>query len=134
MHTFVSTRTRTASAVAVIAVCLAVGLGGCGSSPRTEPAPVEPGSTAPERLGPSVPYDLYTHCGISEARYEDRYYELVPPLHDGSFNPPAGWGNPSQRGTLTPVSKTEVVFTDDAGHRVTFTLRPGATTWKRICQ
>jgi hypothetical protein len=31
------------------------------------------------------------------------------------------------------VSETEVVFTDDAGHRVTFTVRPGATTWKQIC-
>ncbi|WP_322762008.1 hypothetical protein [Frankia sp. Cr2] len=112
-------RTRAASAVAV--ACLAVLLGGCRSSP-----------TVPEQLGPAVPYGLYTHCGISETDYQGRYYELVPPLQDGNGNPPDGWGNPSQLGTLTPVSETEVVFTDDAGHRVTFTLRPGATTWKQI--
>ncbi|SNQ46200.1 conserved hypothetical protein [Frankia canadensis] len=103
--------------------CLTALLGGCGSSPAE-----------PEQLGPAKPYGLYTHCGISEAHYQDRYYELVPPLHDGNLNPPDGWGNPYQNGILTPVSRTEVVFTDDAGHRVTFTLRPGATTWKRICE
>ncbi|EIV95123.1 hypothetical protein [Frankia sp. QA3] len=121
MYAFASTRTRAASAVA--GACLAALLGGCGSSPA-----------GPEQLGPAVPYGLSTHCGISEARYQDHYYELVPSLHDGNFNPPDGWGNPSQIGILTPVSETEVVFTDDAGHRVTFTLRPGATTWKRLCE
>ncbi|MEX5633396.1 hypothetical protein [Parafrankia sp. FMc2] len=83
--------------------------------------------------GAGEPYRLYTHCGISEARHRESYYELVPPLHDGNVNPPAGWGNPYQLGTLTPVSPTQVVFTDDAGHRVTFTLRLGATTWKQLC-
>lgn len=106
----------------VMIACSGVPLSGCGSAPA-ELAP----------LGPAVPYVLNTHCGVSEARYQDRYYELVPPLDDGSGNPPDDWGNLFQRGTLTPVSETEVVFTDDAGHRVIFTLRPGATTWMRLC-
>ncbi|WP_041254812.1 hypothetical protein [Frankia sp. EAN1pec] len=46
---------------------------------------------------------------------------------------PRRWGNPVQPGTLTPTSGTEVVFTDDAGHRVAFALRPDATAWKRLC-
>ena len=126
MNAFATTRTRAASAVGI--ACLAVLLGGCGSS-SAGPSPA-----GHSQLGPAVPYGLYTHCGISEAQYQGRYYELVPPLADGNFSPPDGWGNPDQQGTLTPVSETEVVFTDDAGHRVTFTLRPGATTWKRICE
>lgn len=126
MYAFASGRTRAASAVAASAVavsCLATLLGSCDSSSPAEP----------EQLGPAVPYGLATHCGIREALYQDRYYELVPPLHDGNGNPPDGWDRLTQQGTLTPVSETEVVFTDDAGHRVTFTLRPGATTWKQLC-
>jgi hypothetical protein len=120
MYTFASARARAASAVAT--ACLAALLGSCGSSPA-----------GPGHPGAGVAYDLYTHCGISEARFQDRYYELVPPLQDGHGNPPAGWGNPYQQGTLTPLSETEVLFTDDAGHHVTFTLRPGATTWQHLC-
>lgn len=135
MYALVPTRTRAASAVAF--ACLTALLGGCGSSSSEPAAGGEPrrgeGLVSNERPGPAVAYKLSTHCGITEARYQDRYYELVPPLHDGNGNPPAGWGNPVQPGTLTPASDTEVVFTDDAGHRVAFTLRPGATTWKRLC-
>ena len=75
---------------------------------------------APKQL----PYDLYTHCGIDYARVGNRYYEATPPLSDGSGNPPPGWGNPYQPGTLTVISPTQAVFTDKAGHRVVFTLVP----------
>ena len=79
-----------------------------------------------------VPYNLYTHCGIDYAQVGNRYYEATPPLSDGSGNPPPGWGNPYQPGTLTVISPTQAVFTDKAGHRVVFTLvpsgGPGRTT------
>lgn len=81
----------------------------------------------------SVPYTLYTHCGISEARISGRYYQAVHPLSDGSGNPPAGWGNPYQAGTMTLLSETEAVFTDKAGHRVLFALRPGAKAFLHVC-
>ena len=92
------------------------------------------GSTA-ARLpaGKSVPYDLYTHCGISEARVGTHYYLADHPLSDGAGNPPAGWGDPYQAGTMTLVSATEAVFTDTAGHRVTFRARPDAKTFLRVC-
>ncbi|HEY7261302.1 MAG TPA: hypothetical protein VH589_07440 [Trebonia sp.] len=75
-------------------------------------------TTAPK----SVPYNLYTHCGIAYARVGNRYYQANVPLSDGSGNPPSGWGNPYQPGTLTFISPTRVIFTDKAGHRVVFTL------------
>jgi hypothetical protein len=71
----------------------------------------------------SMPYNLYTHCGISWVRVGDKYYTAVRPLSDGSGNPPSGWANPYQAGTITLVSPAEVVFTDKAGHRVVFTAR-----------
>ncbi|MER7950545.1 hypothetical protein ABTY59_24470 [Streptomyces sp. NPDC096079] len=88
------------------------------------------------RAAPSartMPYDLYTHCGIDEALIGSTYFEAETPLSDGSGNPPEGWGNPSQRGSMTLTSDTEAVFTDDAGHEVRFRARPGARGFKHIC-
>ncbi|WP_314615998.1 hypothetical protein [Streptomyces stackebrandtii] len=81
----------------------------------------------------TIPFDLYTHCGIDEARIGSTYFEAETPLSDGSGNPPEGWDNPTQRGTMTLKSETEAVFTDDAGHEVKFRARPGASGFKHIC-
>lgn len=83
--------------------------------------------------GRTIPFELYTHCGIDEARIGSTYFEAETPLSDGSGNPPDGWDNPTQRGTMTVKSATEAVFTDDAGHEVTFRARPGASAFKHIC-
>jgi len=84
--------------------------------------------------GRTMPFDLYTHCGIDEARIGSRYFEAKTPLSDGAGSPPAGWGNPTQSGTMTLTSETEAVFTDNSGHVVQFRARPGATAFKLICQ
>ncbi|MFE5941640.1 hypothetical protein [Streptomyces sp. NPDC056480] len=81
----------------------------------------------------TIPFELYTHCGIDEARIGSTYFEAETPLSDGSGNPPDGWDNPTHRGTMTLKSATEAVFTDEAGHEVKFRARPGATAFKRIC-
>ncbi|MER7540995.1 hypothetical protein ABTX77_40520 [Streptomyces sp. NPDC097704] len=83
--------------------------------------------------GQTIPFDLYTHCGIDEARIGSAYFAAETPLSDGSGNPPEGWGNPIQHGKMTVKSKTEAVFTDDAGHEVKFHARPGASAFKHIC-
>ncbi|WP_411108398.1 hypothetical protein [Streptomyces sp. c-19] len=133
----------------VLAFALAAGvLTGCATTGRgteagratppvraTSAAPAAP--TAPsDRATPAVRtmlFDLYTHCGIDEARIGSTYFEAETPLSDGSGNPPDGWGNPYQRGTMTLKSATEAVFTDDAGHEVRFRARPGATAPKHMC-
>jgi len=61
-----------------------------------------------------------------------RYFEAVHPLSDG-LNPPPGWGNPYQQGTMTLLSPTEAVFRDQAGHQVQFRLRRGAAAFKHVC-
>ena len=44
-----------------------------------------------------VPFDLFHHCGIDEARVQDTFFAAEQPLDDGNGNPPAGWGNPTSR-------------------------------------
>jgi hypothetical protein len=119
-------------AAAIAAVPLAAVLAGCQTTPSTA-VPPSPTTAAATTTAPKpIPYNLYTHCGIDYARVGNRYYEATPPLSDGSGNPPPGWGNPYQPGTMTVISPTQAVFTDKAGHRVVFTLvpsgGPGRTT------
>jgi hypothetical protein len=84
-------------------------------------------------LSSPEPYTLYTHCGIDEAMINGRWYEAVHPLTDGHGNPPPGWSNPGQPGTITLTSPTRAIFRDPAGHRVEFRLRPGATAPRHLC-
>ena len=139
-----------ASATGRLAACAAAGLlvtacasgassfagrGGQQTGPTTAGAtggsapPAAPSAAAAK----SMPYDLYTHCGIDEARINGRFYEAVTPLSDGNSNPPPGWGNPYQHGTMTLAAPSEAVFTDNAGHRVVFKVRAGATGFKHVC-
>ena len=108
-----------------VAMLSLVATAACGGTSTTTPAGKPSGSSAP--------YSLYTHCGIDEANIGGRWYRATEPLSDGSGNPPKGWDNPQQNGEVTIVSDTEVVFTDSAGHRVTFVLRPHASGPLHLC-
>jgi hypothetical protein len=124
------------AAVVVSSAVAGVAMAACGSTPAPhgpQAPPAAPKAAAVTATAKPMPYDLYTHCGIDEALIGDRYFVAVRPLSDGAGNPPAGWGNPYQAGTMTLVSPTEAVFTDKAGHRVVFRLRPGAKSFLRVC-
>ncbi len=73
-------------------------------------------------------YSLLTHCGITWARIRGRFWKADHPLSDGHGNPPAGWGNPYQSGTLTFTSERTAVFASPAGkvrfHRTSRTRPP----------
>jgi hypothetical protein len=72
------------------------------------------------RLRPHAePYRLYTHCGIEWTRIRGTYWRAAHPLSDGQGNPPPGWGNPYQRGTLTFTGPVTAVFSAPPG-RVVF--------------
>lgn len=94
-----------------------------------------PGAPAPETVvsaSSSSPYNLFTHCGIHEILIQGTYFATDHVLDDGYGNPPGGWGNPYQAGTIT-ITGPEAVFHDDSGHEVTFHARPGATGFLKIC-
>jgi hypothetical protein len=125
------------AAAGVLAGVVAGCTGGSGTANPIDP--VNPGAlngtaVTTAAVPRSVAYDLYTHCGIDEAKVAGRWYLAAPPLSDGNGNPPAGWGNPYQHGTMTLVSAAEVVFTDQAGHHVVFRAAPGTGKYPdRVC-
>jgi len=121
------------SGMAILAGAAMV-LAACGGGTAAQAAkPAAPSRTAAATAGAVRPYLLYTHCGIDEARIGNRYYEAVHPLSDGHGDPPAGWGNPYQRGTMTLLSPDEAVFRDDAGHQVLFRLQTGVRSFQHVC-
>ena len=118
---------------AAILAGAAMVLAACGGTAAQAAKPAAPSRTAAATAGSARPYLLYTHCGIDEARVGNRYYEAVHPLSDGHDDPPAGWGNPYQRGTMTLLSPDEAVFRDDAGHQVLFRAQAGARSFQHVC-
>jgi hypothetical protein len=82
------------------------------------------GVPAPAEVGVAYPFDLYTHCGIVGADVAGTWFAAAPPLVEGAGNPPAGWGNPYQRGTLTLLTSSEALFRDDAGHELRLRAAP----------
>lgn len=97
----------------------AVLLAGCASSSR--PAGPERPRTGPASpaLGTPYPYDLYTHCGIHDAYFENRWWEADSPTQDD----PSKGSNPytgSLAGTMTLTSPTAARF--DGPHKLTATF------------
>lgn len=78
-------------------------------------------------------FDLYTHCGIREAKIGSDFYAASAVLDDGNGNPPTGWGNPYQVGSMTVYADGTAHFSAPGGLEADFHLRPGATTWAMIC-
>ena len=111
---------------------LATGLGACADH-MNDTLRIDPATTLAALTHSGYPFALYTHCGINEARFQGRWYAAETPLSDGHGNPPPGWGNPFQPGTMTIRSATRADFTDSAGHRVSFILRPHATGPRQVC-
>jgi hypothetical protein len=93
-----------------MAVLLAV-LGGCGS----QIAAHEPARHASRPGGRAPRYALYTHCGIEWARILGTFWRATRPLSDGNGNPPPGWGNPYQLGTLRFLDSRTAVFSSRVG-------------------
>lgn len=101
-----------------------------GPQPPAWPVAVPATLTTPSPPLGQVAYDMYTHCGVDEAKVGDVFFEAETPIP----GPPQDWGNPYQPGVITLLSASEAVFRDDLGHEVKLRTRPGATEFKRICQ
>lgn len=68
------------------------------------------------------PFELYTHCGIDRSliEFDGSFWEATGPgpLSDGSGNPPPGFGNPFDRGSITRTSHDTAVFVSSDGVRL----------------
>jgi hypothetical protein len=86
---------------------------------------LRPIATGAESAARGRPYwhTLYTHCGIVGTRFAGSDWVAEPALTDGNGNPPPGWRNPGQAGTMTLVSRDEARFESRDGDRDATFLR-----------
>lgn len=108
-------------------VAVALALAGCAASghgqsspPTTTAAYCSPAEAGPPcgpgaTVGSAYPFTPFTHCGILGAYFDGRFWRAAPPLSDGSGNPPRGWKNPSDTGTIRLVSHEVAQFRSDGG-------------------
>ena len=87
------------------------------------PAAADAANEAP--YGPGVDVDeaydyvLYVHCGVQWARIDGVWWETRP-LSDGNANPPKGWGNPYDAGTMALVDDDTAEYVGGTGVAVRF--------------
>jgi hypothetical protein len=112
------------------ALLLLLTVAGCGSA-TTPIGSQASAASASSRVMQA--FDLYTHCGIREAKIGSDFYAASPVLDDGNGNPPTGWGNPGQIGTMAVYGNGTAHFSAPGGLEADFRLRPGATAWAMIC-
>lgn len=99
---------------ALIAVLVAAAVSGCAErAPRTHsgaPASISGESTV--RVGQTIDFSMYTHCGVESTRINGRVWNAVDPLYASPerLGPPDGWGDPYQNGELTLESPDRAVF------------------------
>jgi hypothetical protein len=85
----------------------------------------EPSETPTKRVAPSgIPFTVRTHCGVESALIEGAWWHAKPPRYNMHRNgPPAGWGDPLQRGRLAVQSADRAVF-EAVGQKVLFVPAP----------
>ncbi|MDA0263475.1 MAG: hypothetical protein O3A93_04945 [Chloroflexi bacterium] len=119
-----------------LAALLSLALLACGAgttatatpSPMPTAAPLS--EAAPAEIGVRYAHRLYTHCGIRYADFDGRRWLADPAL--GDANPPPGWGNPFDPGTIELLAEDRAMFISHSGERAFFIPAPEDYPF-RIC-
>ncbi len=96
--------------VAVVLLVAACSSGGVVEGPAQDDIENKPPYGVGVEIGETYDYVLYVHCGVRWARIDGTWWETAAPLDDGNANPPNGWGNPYDAGSLTVVDETTAEY------------------------
>lgn len=117
-------------------VVLAVGvlLAGAGCAWLLAPSATPTATALTGELAIGVPYNVsvYTHCGLRHVEFDGSNWAISGVLSDGSFNPPAGFGNPRDNGTVTLITRDRARYRSEFGEVRTLT-RDGGLPWVEGC-
>jgi hypothetical protein len=105
---------RTLLGVAVAA--FAIGVIGCSTLPRN-PNERRHGEvlTGEPHIGVEYEVDIYTHCGLGQIKFAGSFWAIQGSLGDGNGNPPPGFANPIDRGTIELLSDDEAIYRSQRG-------------------
>jgi hypothetical protein len=93
-------------------------------TPTLTSAPLPEPSRADEvEMGVPYIHELFVHCGASGTRFAGRDWDADPPV--GDHNPPRGWEENRETGTMTLLSEDRAEFRSATdGRTVQFKPRP----------
>jgi hypothetical protein len=133
-------------AVAVMTVVLVAAILFEMASTGALPLPPQVGAVAPQplgnglsryfprsgraSLGVSYQFQLYTHCGLDWPQamdFDGSFWDPIGPgpASDGNGNPPVGFGNPIDRGTITLISPALAQYRSSNGTVMQWRRHPG---------
>ena len=95
-----------------------VGLAGC-SAMHMRPPWLADGVTLegePE-IGVAYKVEVGTHCGLTHVNFDGSEWAISGVLSDGSGNPPDGFNNPGDTGTITLTSDETAIWTSEFGQQ-----------------
>lgn len=78
-------------------------------------------ATSPAAVaGIDYPISIYTHCGLDRTRidFDGSFWDPVGETSDGQGNPPAGYANPYDRGTIRLLPDDSAEYTSSQGVRL----------------
>ena len=114
------------------ALGLVVALSACGHSGPLA-LPLKEGERA--EIGVSYLHELNTHCGIFGTSFDLGRWVANPPLTDEKgVNPPPGWGNPFEEGTMELLSANVAEFRGESGVVAQFRLRAPSDPVPPACE
>ena len=104
-------------------------------TPQPAPRPLLPGRWCGPGIvdlpcGPGVEtgkaysFTLYTHCGIHRAYFDGRHWIIDPVFSNDNINPPPGWGNPIDEGTMELAADDLARYTSESGMAAEFRPLP----------
>jgi hypothetical protein len=80
-------------------------------------------------------FRLYTHCGLNDPTgpdFDGSFWTSAGPGDEGSGNPPAGFGNPYDNGTMTLISANVAEYRSSFGAFMRFN-RQASTRTSGLC-
>lgn len=113
-------RALTVSVLIVLVLAAWIGGGvttrlGIWRAPWVAPAGI-PLSGEPD-TGVAYTVKIWTHCGLRLVEFDDDMWAISGVLSDGRGNPPWGFGNPFDVGTVTLTSPETAIYQSSRGER-----------------
>ena len=95
------------------------------ATPAPKPTAMPTVEAGQARIGVRYSHRLYTHCGIQYTNFDGRIWVADPIVKlFGGPDPPYGWKNPYDTGTIELVAKDRALFLSDSGERAFFIYPP----------
>lgn len=88
-------------------------------------APVGVDLEGEPEIGVAYTVTVFTHCGLRHVDFDGSEWGISGPLSDGSGNPPHGFANPDDTGTVTLTSPDTAIYVSELGERRTLTRGTG---------